>query len=290
MVSTHQPKPRPNAAQGEHWNGPEGRHWVADQERYDAMLGPFGDAALEAAAIGPGDRVLDVGCGCATTTLAAAALALPGGAAFGVDLSAPMLTAARRRAKAAGVANVVFLEADAQDHPFDATSVDVVISRFGVMFFDNPVTAFVNLANALRRGGRLAFVCWQDMAANEWMLFPATAALAHVPTADPAAFGALNPFGFADADRVSAILSEAGFSEVVHHLIQRSLAFGGTTDLATAVAFFRHGSMGMALLGPADSNCREHAVEAVREAFRSRLSDTGVQLGAAAWLVTATRP
>ena len=126
---------------------------------------------LAAAAIAPGDRVLDIGCGCGNTTLAAARAAGPDGSAHGVDLSVPMTDLGRQRAEQERV-NATFEVADAQTHPFKAGAFDVAVSRFGVMFFDDPVAAFTNIAGALRPGGRLAFVCWQDLMVNDWMLVP----------------------------------------------------------------------------------------------------------------------
>ncbi len=128
----------PNANEIEHWNGDEARHWVAEQDRYDRQPAPFADALLRAAAIGPAERVLDLGCGCGTTTLLAARDAA---SVVGVDISAPMLDQARTRAGAANVTNVRFEQADVQTHSFEPASFDIAISRFGVMFFDDPVAA-----------------------------------------------------------------------------------------------------------------------------------------------------
>ena len=182
----------PNREQAEHWNSAEGAgRWIAHQDRHDRMLEPFLDMILGKAGIGSGDRVLDVGCGCGATTRAAAILARPG-QVTGVDLAAAMLARASAAAQAARLSNTSFIEGDAQVHPFQPASFDVIISRFGLMFFDDPVAAFTNLRRAARPGGRLAFACWQPMTANEWLLVPGTEqrALASVraalqPHADP---------------------------------------------------------------------------------------------------------
>ena len=157
-----------NEGQIEHWNGDEANHWVTHQQRYDAMLAPFTDHLLAAARVATPDRVLDVGCGCGATTLAAQ----PAGTAVGLDLSAVMVQAARRRAAEERLANVSFVAGDGQTYPFPGGGFDMAISRFGVMFFDDPVAAFANLAGGLVPGGRLVFVCWQELARNPHILVP----------------------------------------------------------------------------------------------------------------------
>jgi ubiquinone/menaquinone biosynthesis C-methylase UbiE len=158
--------PAPNAQQVQNW-AEAGHHWVAEAERYDRMLRPWGDAVLDAAAPAAGERVLDVGCGTGATTLAAAARVAPGGHAVGVDLSPPMLSLARDRAGRQGIENVSFVEDDAQIADFQPGEFDAAVSRFGVMFFADPAAAFANIRGAMRTGGRLAFACWQDLAHNE---------------------------------------------------------------------------------------------------------------------------
>src|SRR6185437_3929428 len=148
-----------NTDQAEHWNAGDGvAHWVRNQDRYDRMNAPFAAMILDAAGLRPGPDVLDVGCGCGGTTLAAARLVAPG-QAVGLDLSGPMLARARADAEAAGLGNLLFLQGDAQVHELDAARFDVVLSRFGVMFFTDPVAAFANLRSATRPGGRLVFAC-----------------------------------------------------------------------------------------------------------------------------------
>ena len=178
----------PNADQREQW-AREGAQWVAEADRYDTMFQPFGEAVLAAASLAPGERVADVGSGNGALTIEAARRVGPTGMALGIDISTPMLDLARRRATQAGTGNVKFVEADAQVHPFGGGSLDAILSRFGVMFFDDPQAAFANLAGALRPGGRLAFACWQDLFQNEWMLVPGAAAAQYVglPEMEPGA-------------------------------------------------------------------------------------------------------
>src|SRR5207245_420606 len=153
---------------------------------YDRQLAPFAAAVLGAARITSSERVLDIGCGCGRTTILAAQHAAE---AIGVDISAPMLECARAEAEERSVANVRFERADMQSRTFEPNTFDVAISRFGVMFFDDPVTAFGNVARALSPGGRLAFVCWQDLGHNEWLLVPGMAAAQHVPLPDTGSSG-----------------------------------------------------------------------------------------------------
>jgi SAM-dependent methyltransferase len=275
-----------NVVQAELWNGAEGRDWADHPERYEAMLGPFGARVLDAVALRPGERVLDVGCGAGDLARAAANRVGPDGQVLGLDLSAALIDAARQ-ATAADQAS--FVVGDAQTYGLPQGGFDVVVSRFGVMFFDDPVAAFANLGSALRPGGRLGFVCWQDAAANEWMLTAPMAALAHAPPPDPAVFEALSPFGFADPDRVVAILGEAGFVDVTCTGVEQPLLFGGARTVEDAVEFFRDG-IGASLLAGAGPEQVAAALDAVREALVPRMTARGVELGAAAWLVTAAMP
>src|SRR6478672_5793435 len=156
-----------NERQAEAWNGPESAHFVANADRYDRQLEPFTQALLERAVRGTNQVVLDVGCGSGATTLAAAASAER---VVGVDLSQPLVELARRRAGVARITNAEFVIADAQTHDFVTGTFDILISQFGLMFFDDPVRAFTNIRHALTTDGRAVFVCWQGLQANEWLM------------------------------------------------------------------------------------------------------------------------
>jgi SAM-dependent methyltransferase len=278
----------PNVEQAAHWNDTEAAHWVEHDRDYDAMLRPLGDRTLAAAAIQPGDQLLDIGCGCGNTTIAAARSASPGGSALGVDLSVPMTDLARTRAVDEKV-DASFLVADAQVHPFPEGAYDVAISRFGVMFFDDPVAAFTNLSRALRPGGRLAFVCWQDLTANDWMLVPGAALAQYVALPDLGEPGAPGPFSFADPTRIKGILEATGFTCVAVAPVRKSLLVGGGPTVEGTVAFLRETGMGQAVLSGAAPDAVGRAVGAVRSALEPFATADGVRLDGAAWLVTAYR-
>lgn len=275
-----------NAEQREYWNQEGARHWVDHQARYDEMLAPFGRAVVDAAAIEPVHRVLDVGCGNGATTRAAARAA-GDGSALGIDLSEAMLECARATSRDEGIPNIEFEVADAQTRPFDA-EFDRVISRFGVMFFEDPVAAFTNIRRALRDGGRLAVVVWQDVGANEWVRVPSAAVFQHVSPPEAADPGAPGPFSLGDPDRVRSILDDAGFSDVSVDPFETPLLLGGHGSFDEAADFQANSGMAARLLGDAPPEVVERALTAMREALRPYATPDGVQLDAAAWIVTAS--
>lgn len=269
----------PNAQQVAYWNDQAGPTWADLQAPLDRQLAPLGRRVMAELDLGPGRRVLDVGCGAGETTLA---LAATGAEAVGVDISRPLLEVARARSQ--GIANVSFLEADAQAQGFPEP-FDAIFSRFGVMFFADPVAAFTNLHGALKPGGRLAFVCWRRPDENPVMTAPMRAALAHIdappaPPADPTAPG---PFAFADPERLLAILSAAGFAEVA--VTPHDEKIGGN-DLDTTLGLsLKVGPLGALLRENPDK--REAVIGAVRDLLSQHLTPDGVKLGSATWIVTA---
>jgi SAM-dependent methyltransferase len=278
----------PNAEQITYWNQQAGPTWVAVQALIDQQIRPLGRLAMERAGLRAGLRVLDVGCGCGDTTIELATRVAPGGEALGVDISAPMLTRAAQQARAAKVANTRFELADAQTSELPEGHFDVLFSRFGVMFFADPVVAFTNLRQALRAGGQLAFVCWQSMMDNPWMAVPMMAALQHLPLPPIPAPGAPGPFAFADPDRVRAILAEAGFADVALESVRTTLSVGGGNDLDTTVDFvLRMGPTARALREADDPGLQPLVAASVREALGPYQTDAGVMMDSASWIVTA---
>src|SRR5688500_5072726 len=198
----------PNVEQAEYWDGPGGEHWAADAERYDEINRRFGERIVSAVEARPGERVLDVGCGNGVLSLALARQVMPDGSVLGLDLSGPMLGEARRRAEAAGLDNVSFEQGDAQVAALPEASFNAAVSRFGVMFFEDPVAAFANIGRALRPDGRLVFACWQELLRNEWLVVPSAAALAFVPMPELGEPGRPGPFSLADPERVRSVLGD----------------------------------------------------------------------------------
>ncbi|MFI5014260.1 MAG: class I SAM-dependent methyltransferase [Hyphomicrobiales bacterium] len=277
----------PNAAQIEHWNGPAGETWVKLQERLDGQLAPLGRKAMDRAAIRPGEKILDVGCGTGQTTLELAGRVGRNGAVLGVDVSRPMLALARERARAAAVGHARFEQGDAQTHKFAPGSFDLVFSRFGIMFFADPVAAFGNLRSALRGQGRMVFVCWRPAQDNEWMTVPMAAAFRHIPRPPASAPGAPGEFAFADRDRVHGILSGAGFGDILIEPLDEMIG-GSSLDVTIDTTL----SMGpvAAALREAGSEKRQAVEAALREALAPFAGPGGVRMGSAAWIVSARAP
>jgi SAM-dependent methyltransferase len=278
--------PIANVDQAQAWDGDEGDHWVRYQQRYDAMTGAFTEPLLSAAAIEATDRVLDVGCGNGQTTRLAARRASRG-LALGIDLSSAMLDRARQDTADEGLTNARFEQADAQVHPFSAPAFDVALSRFGVMFFDDPVGAFTNIGRALRTGGRLAFLCWQEALRNEYIAVPLGAALAHVPVPELGGPDAPGPFSLADPGRVDEVLTRAGFEQVATAPLEGQMWLG--KDAGDAVEFLGGTGLARALLESVEPAVAQRALDAVRDALRRYERPDGVHLAGAAWLVTARR-
>jgi SAM-dependent methyltransferase len=205
---------------------------------------------------------------------------------LGVDLSARMLERARERSAAEGIANVRFVQADAQVHPFDDT-FDVAISSFGAMFFADPVAAFGNIGGALRPGGRLAILAWRELARNEWltMLREALALGRDLPQPPPSAPG---PFGFADPDHVRRVLDAAGLENVHLEPIEEPVNFGADAD--DAFSFVRTLGIVEGLTNDLDADMKAQALEQVHRALKAHDTGDGVLVGSSAWLITARRP
>ena len=282
-----------NAEQIAYWNGRGGAHWTRRQEINDAILVSISNAVLERAAVVAGERIIDAGCGCGDTSIALAARAGPAGHVLGVDVSVPMLARARKRAAVAHAqsrppvhAPLDFVCADAAVHPFEA-NVDLLFSRFGVMFFDDPVRAFANMKPALRPGGRLVFVCWRAPALNPWLLMSFQAVRGMLPPQPETKPDAPGPFAFARQERIRHILADAGFESIALEPADFSLDLANGLGLDAAVeTAMEMGPTGRALDGQPGDVMTAVAVK-LRETFAPYQSGPTVKLGAAVWIVTA---
>lgn len=271
-----------NEDQIKFWNE-KGRDWTELQDRMDANLSGAHAAVMAFAAAQSGENALDIGCGTGQTSLALADAVGPRGRVTGVDVSQPMLGLARRRAE--GRTNVSFTLADASVHAFKP-EFDLLFSRFGVMFFDDPIAAFVNLHTGLKPGGRLAFVCWRTAPENLWAAAPLMAAralLPEQPAPDPLAPG---PFAFANAQRIRDVLAGAGFGDIRIEKQDGVMNMGGDSA-AIAAQTLRIGPLSRAL-GEVDAPTRAKIVEVVQQALEEFRTPAGeIAPPTACWLVGA---
>ena len=279
-----------NATQIEFWNGETGRNWVTHDALIEAMLQPLGESVMDTLAPQPGEHVLDIGCGCGHTSLSLADRVGAEGSVTGVDISAPMLAVASQLAaeRNAEHTSIQFLEADAQTHTFEPERYDVVYSRFGVMFFQDPIAAFANIRSVLRASGRLAFCCWQPRAVNPFMTVPAMAALELLPAPPEMPPRTPGPFAFEEAEYVMEVLTSAGFESVVMTPLKQPLTFGRGLSLTDIVER-------LVQIGPIAQMVRD-APEDLQQPVRDKVADavkpfysedTGMTLDGQFWQVTA---
>ncbi len=286
-MTEHFERQGPNSDQIEFWNGEAARKWVDFNPLLDRMLEPFGDLAMARAAPAPGERVLDIGCGCGGAILDLARAVAPDGAVTGLDVSAPMLAKARERAESAAVP-VHIINADAETHGLPRSAFDVIFSRFGVMFFANPRSAFANFHGALKPGGRLTFVCWRAAELNPWVSIPFEAARPLAPEFEPPKDGDPGQFSLADQERVEAMLADAGFADVRLESHDTTMRVGdGDVDDCVALVL-RLGPVSR-LLREADDAAAPAIVEAVRAAVAPDHTGRCIEMAAAVWIVSASR-
>ena len=264
------------------WNGVSGRAWVDLQELLDTVLKPFEDLLVEAIRGGSDSRVLDVGCGTGSTTLAVARRLGANGHGIGIDLSEPMITLARTRAVRENIP-ASFILANAQDHTFEPASFDRMISRFGVMFFDDSVRAFTNLRRAARDDAALQFVAWRSPSENPFMTTAERAAAPLLPDIPPRRPDAPGQFAFADRQKVRRILEESGWRDVDIRPIDVACTLP-ERELMRYVT--RLGPLGM-ILHQADERTRAEVTKTVRAAFDPFVHGAEVRFIAACWMVSA---
>lgn len=274
-----------NADQIAYWNGPGGQHWADRQQAQDIVLAPVSDVLIDRAKAKAGQRIVDIGCGCGATSIALAHKVGSTGHVLGIDISAPMLARAREIAPAG--LPVDFVLADATVYPFDPASFDLLVSRFGVMFFAEPALSFANLRRALRPSGRLAFACWREPRENPFFMAPLQAVYKHVaklPQLGPEDPG---PFSFASEARVQRILGEAGFQGIAMEPCNLALDIAVGRGLDAAVT-------GALEIGPAARALAEQppdvvaaATNSIRGALAPFVRGQAVPLDASIWIVTA---
>jgi SAM-dependent methyltransferase len=275
-----------NADQIAYWNGPGGQRWADRQRSQDVLLAPIADLLIDRARPAAGERIVDVGCGSGAISVALAQEVGSSGHVMGIDISGPMLARARQTAPAG--LPVDFVLADATVYPFDPASFDLLVSRFGVMFFADPTLSFANLRQALKPSGRLAFACWREPRENPFFMVPLQAVYKHAPKQAQPGPEDPGPFSFASEARVHRILGEAGFGGIAMEPCDLALdiAIGHGLDAAIESALS---------IGPAARALAEQppdvvaaATHSIREALTPLVRGQSVPLAAAIWIVTAT--
>ena len=274
-----------NADQIAYWNGAGGQRWADRQPVQDILLQPIADILIDRARVKAGERILDVGCGSGSTTFAFARATGPTGHVTGIDISVPML--ARAREVAPQGAPVEFVLADATVHAFASEAFDLLASRFGVMFFADPVLSFANMRRGLRRSGRLAFACWREPRENPFFMTPLQAVYRHVPKMPQVGPEDPGPFAFASQARVKRVLGAAGFTEIAMEPCDLALDVAVGRGLDAAVK-------GALEIGPAARALTDQppelvaaATQSIREALTPLVRGQAVPLDAAIWIVTA---
>lgn len=270
------------SAQADYWNHEGGPVWVEENAQLDAMLAPLGEAAMAALDARPGENVLDIGCGAGATSRALAARVAPGGGVTAVDISAPLVDLAMSKG-----GDVTYICADAGGDPLPHAPFDAAFSRFGVMFFEDPVAAFAHLGAAMKPGGRIAFICWRAMMENAWARETLVAGLPFLkaPPAPPEPH-APGPFAFADKDRLAGLLQAGGWGSVTIAPFDTDYVLGPSA---------RETAPKMLRIGPLGKLIREQDVDpasvvgALEPLLQRYETPAGVAMPAACWIVTARR-
>ena len=269
------------------WDGHEGDMWTEQADHYE-HAGWRQWPSMEATGfLAAGARVLDIGCGTGRQTRDTARLVGPRGSVLAIDLSSRMIEEGRRRAAAEGLANVEFVQGDAQVFPFEEGAFDVAISSFGTMFFNDPVAAFANVGSALRPGGRLATLAWRELARNEWLLEMRAALSAGRQLPEPPV-DAPGPLALARPDYVRSVLGAAGFVDIDLQPVDEPLELGKDTD--DAYAFVLTAGIVEGLTKDLDAETRTATLGRLRTMLAAHETPEGVLLGTSAWLITAARP
>ena len=274
-----------NADQIAYWNGPGGQRWADRQQAQDIVLAPVADVLIDCAGAKAGERIVDVGCGAGATSIAFAQQVGPTGHVMGIDISAPML--ARARQVAPPELPVEFVLADATVYPFVPAGFDLLVSRFGVMFFAEPALSFANLHRALKPSGRLVFACWREPRDNPFFMAPLQAVYQHVPKLPPPGPDDPGPFAFASEARVQRILGDAGFSGIAMEPVDLSLDVAIGRGLEAAVQGAREIGPAARALAEQPADVVAAATNSIREALMPFVTGQSVPLRASMWIVTA---
>ena len=271
----------------EDWAGEMGERWLAHIDKFEGMIAPIGDALVAAVKVRPGERILDIGCGAGATTLALARAAGATSRVVGLDISPSLSRAAARRAEEAGLSNTTFITGDAGTRPLEKGAYDVLFSRFGVMFFEDPYAAFANLRTGLNDKGRMLFACWAPPMENEWIVDVMQCVMRHVEMQPPTP-RAPGPFAFAEPDYVTDILTKAGFSDVKIEPWRGVQYLGGKGMRAKEAAEFVLNALSigdMARKQPPEVQAA--LLRDITEAFAAKETPEGVAMKATAWFVSA---
>lgn len=268
--------------QSQIWNGTGGQGWVMSQSLLDHMFQPFEDLLVDAVSVASPRHVLDVGCGTGATTVAIARRLDGDSSCVGIDISQPMIAAARARAEKDGV-TASFICADAETHGFDAASIDMIVSRFGVMFFNDPVRAFANLRGAAANRASLRCIAWRSPAENPFMIAAEQAAERLLPGVSRRVPSEPGQFGFADPDHVRRILTASGWRGIDIAPIEAPCVFPAS---ALELYVSTMGPVGRSLQG-ADDDTKMKVMQATRPAFDPYLHGTEIRFTAACWIIDA---
>ncbi|MDB5393610.1 MAG: putative S-adenosyl-L-methionine (SAM)-dependent methyltransferase [Rhodospirillales bacterium] len=270
--------------QVEYWNGVGGARWVSNQKRTEGMISEVADIAILRAAVQPGETVIDIGCGCGGTTIEIAKLIGPTGHVIGADVSAPILAVASDRL--AGYSNAKTILADAATYDFPPAAADLLFSRFGVMFFGDPTSAFANMRKALKHTGRVVFACWRPPAENPWMIAPLEATYRHVPPLPQLGPEDPSPFSFGNQERVTRILTGAGFKTPSFEAVNLTFDLAGGKGLDSAVdCALQLGPSSRALEGQ-PPEVRDAVAISMRELLAGYSEGDSVKMQAAIWIVS----
>ncbi len=277
-----------NAGQEDLWNAAPGRNWARFQPDMDLLLASVSDLVLQAAQPSRDERILDVGCGAGALTFAAATGIGAGGEALGVDLSTPLIERARERARDLGLSQVRFQLADAQTCPFDSDR-DLILSRFGVMFFEDPVAAFHNLLGALRPGGRLVMAAWAETEANPFFSVPGRIAVERLGRAAPGDPDAPGPMAFRNPERVVGILLRSGFAEPRAQRVAVDLFHpGGAPAVQTLLGHIGGVPRHIRDMGGTEEDLRA-ILSDVGEAFAPYVAPDGIRIPAVVQIYSAVK-